>query len=438
MIEAGTGISTKDNSYEAGKTVADKALEMISTDPKLAILGVDSLTRVKYNYKDVLKGVRDVIGQDVILIGSTTNGVLVNDRFALHSVGLMVLGGDFFVDASFNFGKSRLEYEKIARQIHEIAKNLEDNDDRFLLMFQDGMKFPPEVLKKQETLNSRVVSLFSGLVNRFFKKQLEDFKEEGQGMPSVQELLEELYSQGWENRVVGNVATNVRNYDSVEFYNNEVGDDNVIGVFLTPQNKTKFGFGFAAGAEPTGNKCVPTKNIGSFLLRIDDEPALIGLCNAANIKMESLHELKTADYLNYHTILGTQEKIGNSDYIHLTATITNPEFESLLNTGFPFERVPDEIEIFRSNMDILIKTAVDTVTQAIEGIPNPKFFLGFDCAIRLFAYGDNIPTIVKKINKTIGKDIPKMILGSGGEIYGNKDLDYYFNNMAFVSIVGGD
>lgn len=438
MIEAGVGISTKDNGYEAGKEVAKEALGSMSSDPKLAILAVDSLTRVKYNYIDVLAGVEEVIGPEVVLIGSTVNGILVNDRFALHSVGIMLIGGDFSIDASFNYGKSRLEYKKIAKDLYETTKDFEPDDERFLLMFQDGMKFPPEVLKKQESLNSRVVSLFSGLVNRFFKKQIEDFKEEGKGLPSVQELLEELYSEGWKNRVIGNVATNVRNYDSVEFYNDQVGDDNVTGVFLTPQKSTKFGFGFAAGAEATGNKCVPTKNIGSFLLRIDDEPALVGLCDAANIQMESLHELRSSDYLNYHTILGTRETVGNKEYIHLTATITNPNLESLLNTGFPFERVPDEIEIFRSNMDILFKTTVDSVSQALEGVSEPKFFLGFDCAIRLFAYGDNIPQIVDKINDTIGKDIPKMILGSGGEIYGTRDLDYYFNNMAFVSIAGGD
>jgi len=89
-------------------------------------------------------------------------------------------------------------------------------------------------------------------------------------------------------------------------------------------------------------------------------------------------------------------------------------------------------------MDILFKTTIDSVSQALEGVSDPKFFLGFDCAIRLFAYGDNIPQIVDKINDTIGKDIPKMILGSGGEIYGTRDLDYYFNNMAFVSLVGSD
>ncbi len=438
MIDAGVGLSIEDNGYKAGNSVAKQAMEGMSIKPKLAILVIDSLSRVKYNYQDVLNGVRDVIGEDVILIGSTVNGILVKDRFALKSVGLMLIGGDFSIDSSFNYGQSRLKYKEIAEQVYNLSTNFPPNQDRFLLLFQDGMKFPQEVLDKQESLNSRVVSLLSGLVNRFFKKQLEDFKEDGLGMPSVQEFLEQFYSKGWENIVIGNIATNVRNQDSVEFYNDKIVDDNIIGVFLSPSNSTKFGFGFAAGAESTGKKCIPTKNIGNFLLKIDNEPALLGLCKAAGIQKDSLYELKSSFYLNYHTILGRKESIGDKDYIHLTATITNPNLESLVNTGFPFERVPKEIEIYRSNMNILTKTAVDSVNQALEGISTPKFLLGFDCAIRLFAYGDNLPKIVEEIDNVVGKDLPKMIVGSGGEIYGSKDMDNYFNNMTFVSLAGGE
>ena len=89
-------------------------------------------------------------------------------------------------------------------------------------------------------------------------------------------------------------------------------------------------------------------------------------------------------------------------------------------------------------MEILHKTAQTAVSQALENISNPKFLLGFDCAIRFIAYGDNFPRIIKTIDDTIGKDIPRMIVGSGGEVYGTKDFNYYFNNVTFVTLAGGD
>lgn len=438
MLDAGVGITTEKDSYRAGKNVAREALENMSSKPKLAILAVDALTRRRFNYADVLRGVREEIGQDVTLIGSSVNGILVNDRFALRSVGLMLLGGDISIDSSFNYTKSRLEYESIAEKIYQKSLSLEPKDRRFMLMFQDGIKFPPEIFARQQSLNSRVVSLFSGLIKRVFKRQLEEFKEQGMGAPSTQELLESLYAKGWSAPVVGNIATNSRNYDSVEFFNDEIGADNVVGAILSPQGSTKFGYGFAAGAESTGKKCRPTKNIGNFLLRIDGQPALLGLCKAAGIQKELLRELRGSDFVNYHIILGTREQVGDKNYIHLTITITNPELESLVFTGFHFERVPQEIEIFRSNMGIMHKTAEAAVSQALANISNPKFLLGFDCVIRFFAYGDNLPKIVKTIDDTIGKDIPRMIVGSGGEIFGTKDMNYYFNALTFVTLAGGD
>ncbi len=438
MLDAGVGISTEKDGFFAGKAVAKEALSHMSTKPKLAILVVDSLTRRPYSYKEILSGVREDLDTEVTLIGSSVNGILVKDRFALKSVGLMLLGGDFSLDAAFNYPKSRLDYKNIAEKIYKQSLSFPQNENRFMLAFQDGIKFPQKVLAKQKSLNSRFVSLFSGLVGRAFSKQIEEFKEQGLGLPSTQELLESLYSKGWKYPVVGNVASNVRSYDSVEFFNNNLGEDNFVGACISAQDPIKFGFGFAAGAEFTGKTCKITKNIGSFLLRVDGKPSVVGLCDAAGIKPESLRELRGAGYLNYYTMIGTTEQSGDKEVIHLTATITDPDLDGLINTGFPFDRVPEDIKIFQSNMKILHKTAASTVNQALSNLNNPKFLLGFDCVIRYFAYGDNLPNIVKTIDDTIGKDIPRMIVGSGGEIFGNKNLNYYFNNMTFVTLAGGD
>ncbi len=438
MIDAGVSITTEKDSYSAGKKVAKEALENMSVKPKLAILVIDALSRTRHNYAEVLKSVREELGEDVTLIGSTVNGVTVNSRYALKSVAIMLLGGDISLDSTFNYPKSRLNYESIAEDVYQNIRNAEPNDQRFMLLFQDGIKFPPEVVAKQKALNGRAAVLFAGLIARIFKKQFEEFKEKGLGYSSTQEFLEALYAKGWDKTVIGNLATNTRNWDSVEFFNDEIGADNIIGAILSPLGSSKFGFGYGAGAEPTGKRCKPTKNIGNFILKIDGKHALQGFCEAAGIQKEALREIKPYDYINSHTILGTKEKVGDKDIIHLVATITNPELENFLMTGFLFDRVPEEFEIFRSNMEVMHKTAELTVKQALENIDNPRFFLGFDCALRSFSYGDNLPRIIDTIDNAIGKDIPRMIIGSGGEIFGTKDIDYYWNNLTFLSLVGGD
>jgi hypothetical protein len=439
MIEAGVALATDDDGYDAGKNVAKDALRDISIKPKLAILAVDSLSRVQYNYRDVLKGVREELGPNVNLIGGTANGILVNNRYAFKSVGLMLLGGDINIDVTFNYPDSKIDYKKIAKKIYQKSQGLPPKDNRFMLMFQDGYKFPPEVFKKQEMLNMRIVSLMSGLVSRFFKKQLDDFKEEGMGLTSAQELLENLYKRGFDLRIVGDVVTDVRNYESVEFYNDDIGDDQCVGVILSGESDIKFGFGFGAGAESTGKFLTPTKKIGGFFLKIDGKPALEGFCDAADIKMESLEQLKPYGYQNPYASLGFREQSNGKDIIHLSGLLTNPDLSNLVTTSFPFDyEIPEKIEIFRSNINILKKTTENAINQAIKDINNPKFLLGFDCFNRAMSYGDMMPEIIKKIEQTIGNDVPRMIIGAGGEIFGKKDLGYYNNNMTFVTLAGGE
>jgi hypothetical protein len=438
MIDAGVGLSTDPDSYTAGKMAVKEALKGMSQKPKVCILAIDGITRKKFNYQEVVNGARSELDPTVRLVGSTVNGILVNDRFALRSVGVMLLGGDVDIEGQFNFPKSRLHAEKIANQIWDIKQGIPNNPNQVMLMFQDGVKFPPEIWEQQKMLNTRVASLLSGLVTRVFKKKLDDFKEVGKGMPSVQEIVTELYNKGWNIPILGNVATVLKDYISYEFYDKGVYDDACLGIFLRATGDSKFTYGFAAGGEPTNIWCKPTKAVGNFLLRIDDKPALEGFCKAINLEPESLKNLENDGFLNFFYMLGTRDKVGDKEYIHLVGTITDPSMQNLIVTAFPFDKVPEKIEIFRSNMQILMKTTKDSIEQAMAGLKKPKFFLGIDCVERLLAYGDNYPKGIELIRETIGKDVPTMVLGSGGEIFGTKKDDYYFNNFTFLSFAGGE
>ncbi len=438
MLDVGLGMSTENDGHIAGKKTVQEALDSISVKPKLAILAIDSLARKKPDHKKILNSIREELDPEVPLIGSTVNGIVINKRFALKSVGLMLLGGDLSVDSSFNYTNTRTEYEAIAEKLYKNSINLEPNDTRFMFMFQDGHKFPPEMMSKTTLLNARVVSFLSGLVNKVFKSMLGGFSEKGIGFHTVQELITSLYAKGWSDPIVGNVVTNVRDYDSIEFYNGKILNDGLVGAIISGKNNTKFGFGFGAGAESTGNICKITKNIGSFLLRIDGKPALLGFCDAAGLNKDALSELKATGYTNIYNIIGTTQTIEGKKYIHLQGTITDPNLENLILTGFPFTDVPEEVEIFRSNMKILHETTIKSVNEALVGISNPKFYLGIDCAMRFVAYGDNLPKIIDTIDDTLGKDIPKMLVGSGGEIYGRSNFDHYNNNFTMISLIGGE
>jgi hypothetical protein len=258
-------------------------------------------------------------------------------------------------------------------------------------------------------------------------------------MSSVQEVIQALYSKGWNTPIIGNVATGLKDYHSHEFYDNKTWDDACMGALLNPKGDAKFGIGYAAGAIPTGYTCKATKNIGNFLLKIDDKPALDGFCEAVKSEPQSLYNLKNEAYMNFYYMMGTTEKWAGKDVTHLVGTITNPDMPNLVTSAFPFNGVPETISIYRSDPKILMQTAKESVEKALSEIDDPRFFLGIDCIIRFLAYGDNFPRVIQMIKEKVGKDVPRMVLGSGGEIFGFPGIksNYYFNNFTFVTLAGG-
>ncbi len=437
MLDAGVGMSTKRNSQMAGRKAVKTAMEGMSQKPKIAIVAIDSLTRTKYNYNEVLQSIRAEIGPEVPILGSIANGVMVNERFALKSIGVMLLGGDINVDSSFKYGNSRMAYEKIADDLISKESQLPPSDKRFMLLFADGARFPPEMMSQQKKLNSRVIGLMTGLLTRIFKKTMASMWEEGKGMPSVQEMITYMFAHGWNCPIFGNVAMANLDYQNYEFFGTEVLENSYAGAILSGQGNTKFNFGYGAGALPMGIDIDITKNIGNMFLKINKKPALKGFCDAVGINPESLEELKYEDFTNYIHLFGTTEKVGDDEYSHLTVTMTDPELDHLVMSGFPFDKVPEKVSLFESNPKILLQTTEKAVAQAKEGISNPKFLLGFDCVLRNFAYGDNQPYVAQKIRETLGDDIPIMIFGSGGEILGLKKDDYYWNSFTLIPLIGG-
>ncbi|GAB4319850.1 MAG: hypothetical protein Kow0069_23500 [Promethearchaeota archaeon] len=437
MVEASVAMSTEKDSTRAGREVAKEALAGLSASPKLAVVAVDSLTRTKFKYDEVLRGIREEIGTEVPLIGSIANGVLVNERFALKSVGLMLLGGDVEVDSHFGYGNSRMGWQDIADDLLRTKQGLAPNPQRVMLSFYDGARFPPEMMEQQKKLNSRVVGLMSGLLTRIFRRKMAEMWEQGMGMPTVQEIITYLYEKGWDFPILGNVSMAMLDYKQFEFYMDQVMVDAVTGAIISGKGGTKFGFGYGAGALPTNIDIEVNRNIGNFFLKINRQAALEGFCSAIGIRKESLEELRHEDYTNYIYLLGTTEEVDGEEYAHLTVTMTDPNLDNLVMSGFPFDKIPEKISIFESNPKVLLETTKKAVAKAKSEISKPKFLLGFDCVLRNFAYGDMEPFVAQAIRETLGEDVPVLIFGSGGEVLGIKRDDYYWNSFTLIPLVGG-
>ncbi len=432
MIEAAVGFSTNPNSFDAGKEAVVTALKSISEKPKLAIVGIDLACPKTYKLEDVLKGIKSEI-PDVPLIGGGSVGMIINEDIAIRSVGIILLAGDFNVIKPQIWLNSRKNYEQIGRQmLQTYGPFINKTENELLLAFTSGYRIPSDVLAQQKRFDSWGARVFSSLVSRVFWGNMKDFAEEGKGFPVTQEIIEYLVQTQFNCPIVGSQCGDITGERAFEFFNDKVAYDSVIACLLS-SDKVKFGIGFDAGIQPTGKKFTITKNVGPFLMGINNKKALEGLLELLGYEKESLKELKYQGYINFLSLMG----LSDADGIHPYLSITNPEYDSIF-TVLPPKMVEKkmEIEICEASCLSILKSAEKAVKQAKEQVKNPKFLIYFECSGRLTMLGDRIIDEMAILRKEVGPNVPIFGFGSSGEIKSSTPGGYHLNNMSIVTIVG--
>ena len=90
MLKSNVGYSTNKDAYEAGKEVAQKAVQDLG-ETKVAFL----YTSVKYVQKDVMRGVQSVIGTAPVIGCTSSGGIIVPDGFISSEdgfAGMLAMG----------------------------------------------------------------------------------------------------------------------------------------------------------------------------------------------------------------------------------------------------------------------------------------------------------------------------------------------------------
>ncbi len=434
MIEAGVGFSTNSNSLQAGKEAVQKALKQLSgANPKLAIVAIDLSAAAIYNIEDVLKGIKSEIPY-VPLIGGGSIGVIVNDDVAIRAVGIMLLAGDFNVIKPRIWTHTRVDHEKVGREmIQEYKPLIGKAQNEVMLLFTSGYRIPPEVLAQQKRFDSFGARVFSSLVSRIFWSNMRSFAEEGKGFPITQELIEYLVSNKLNVPIVGTQCGDTSGIRTFEFFNETVNYDSVISCLLS-SDQIKFSVGYDLGVRGTGKKMKITKNVGPFLLGINNKKALEGLLEVTGYERESLNELSYQGYINFLSLVG----LADEDGVHPYVAVTDPQYDSIF-TVLPPKMVEKklELEICEATGEKILESARNAVRQAMQQIDDPKFLLFFDCSARITMLGDRILDEIKIIREEVGKDIPIFGFGSSGEIKDAKPGGYHLNNLSIVVLIGG-
>lgn len=433
MIEASVGLSTISNSFEAGQDAIKKALNGLSGKPKLAIVGIDISASTIYKLDDVLKGIKTEI-PDTPLIGGGSVGIVINDDIAIRSVGIILLSGDFNVIEPRVWLKARQNYEKIGQQMIQVyMPHLNKAINEIMLLFTSGYRIPADVLAQQKRFDGFGARVFSSLVSRVFWSNMRTFAEEGKGFPITQELIEYLLENKLTCPIVGTQCGDLTGRIAYEFFDDKVNYDSIIACMLS-SDQVEFGIGFDPGIRRTGKKLTITKNVGPFLMGINNKIALEGLLEALGHERESLKELSYQGYINFLSLLALEDEKGLHPYI----AITNPEYDSIF-TVLPPKMVEKklELEICETSGDVILESARNAVKMAKAKVKDPKFLIYFDCSGRMTLMGDRITDEIGIIREELGGDIPIFGIGSSGEIKNSTIGGYHLNNMSIVTFIGG-
>ncbi len=366
-LKSAVGIGYDEDSFAAGASACKDAIDRIGVAPKALIVFSSS----KYNQEDMLRGVRSV-GKDILLVGSSTAGeISTQGPTNRASVVVMALASD-----SVNFfaavGTPVSEGAHIAGKsaADEVKKQAGENLKTFVML--------PDVLK-------------------------------GNGAEIVRGVLESL---GEHFPVVGGASGDDFQFKkSFQYLNDTVYSDRVVGLGMT--GDFKIGIGVKHGWIPVGIPMKVTKSEGNILHEVNGKPAInvyedyFGVAEADVLKTETLGKLA----ITYP--LGIKVE-GNEELLIRDPLTVDANGSITCAAEIP---VGSDIRLMIGSVEEAVKVAKLAASNALEQLEGdtPKAIIVFNCIARNKLFGQRSGEEIQAIQEVLGREVPLIGFYTYGE-----------------------
>ena len=368
MMKTGVGISYGPDSHAVGEEAAQMALRDFGVQQANLIIVFAS---VEYDQKEVIRGVRSVTG-DALLVGSSTAGEITTQGPATrHSVVAMAISSDtvkFYVGVGENI---KSDATLAGRQVADRVKEQAGESMSLFMML-------PDVLV-------------------------------GNGADIVRGVLESL---GPHFPVVGGASGDDFKFEKTyQYCNDTVYSGAVIGVGFT--GDVKFGIGVNHGWNPIGTPLKVTKSEGAVVHEINGRPAIsvyedhFGKDNIEELRTTTLAKLAITYPLGMH--------VEGSDELLIRDPISVDENGSITCAA----EIPEgsEIRLMVGDTDTAIKVARVAAGNAVEQLEGaePKAVIIFNCIARSKLFGDRRGEEITAIQEKVGSGTPLIGFYTYGE-----------------------
>lgn len=367
-LRSSVGVSYGDDSFLAGASACQDAMNRLGTKPDVVIVFASS----KFSQEEMLKGVRSISG-DALLVGSSTAGEISTagptDR---NSIVVMVMSAP---SIKFFAGISATPVSKGPR---EAGKSVAD-----IIKTESG-----------DALKSFI--MFPDVLN-------------GNGAEIVRGVLASL---GNHFPVVGGASGDDFQFKKTyQYLNDTVHTDSVVGLGMT--GDFKIGIGVKHGWIPVGVPMKVTKSEGGVLHEVDGKPAIkiyedyFGEEEAAALKTETLAKLA----ITYPIGL----RVEGSDELLIRDPLSVDAKGSITCAA----ELPEgsDIRLMIGSVEEAIKVAKLAAQNALEQLDGelPQAIIIFNCIGRNKLFGQRSGEEISAIQEVLGRDVPLIGFYTYGE-----------------------
>jgi len=417
-LKISVGTSTKKNSYEAGKELAETIIKEIKEVPDLILLFSTLDYKNHGGLENILKGVLDVLPEKTKLAGGTVPG-FVNKK-GCYASGVTVMALKYpNMNISIGIGKNtKRSPKKAAKQtINQIKSNLKNEyNNNFIISIISGARNPdlPGV-KNTNIINSKVKAKIMLPMFTFFQKTAQ------KGFGKEQEILEEIIKELPNFNIIHSSSySSAPSYENYQFYNDKVLTEHAVIVAI--ETDLEFKLDFATGAKKTNRNIEITKinRQRTVLKKLNSNPALTEYIEKLGWNKEKFQDYKWshitekypfAYYKNKKIILRTPLLI-LGEYMGLSTKI-------------------EEKDVFIA--EITQEQMVDSVDEILT-IDQPIFGFFTSCIARRDLMGIKIFQVQEKL-KNYFDDKDFLLIFSAGEAIYKPDEGFYFLNETITSAI---
>jgi hypothetical protein len=422
-LEASVGMSRKWDAWEAGREVAETAIQKLNEPPNFFLLFSTIHYEKNGGFQEFLNGIWDVLPKGTPLVGGTVVGFINNNGCFVRGASALAVSYPN-MDIAIGIGRNTKRNPKKAAERSceiikkEFKKTIYPNKFLFNLVSGPGfMKIPGYGYKK--VIDSGVISKFvtsaMGFSQYVFQKGP---SREDEVFEEITKLLSDYYM------ILGTTLDNIKGISNYQFVNEEVITNSLVNLGIATD--LDFNVFTSHGMRKTNIKFEITKlRRNQIIQKINNKPALKELYRLLNWPEGFINEKTMEHTILYYPI---SLKRGEREVPVVMPFILNESIMTpcLIDRG--------EVSILTISGKNIIASVKESL-QTFEGL-TPEFGLFSNCMTILQTLGSNVYKIQEEALQYFKKK-PFIMFWSAGEGTYSPSSEMSYANMSINSVIFG-